>query len=811
LSLLPSGPGAIPRSFWFSRNNRSTTMHRNPTSTERPPPRYMASKPVDMSRQPLRYARRPIYVLTAYLLLLVVPWLCVCVINRRTTSDPLGIIMQHELDKYRRWLSVASFLSILAAVVALPCVAALLAYGAVVFSQRRSKQQSLTVRQLLAISDLKWTAFVSSGESSSFLLLATGLLLLTAVQPPLQALLMPASSRLVYPCDSPRHLGKWDRTCDGMGGHAQKVGKDAEPVLLREADAPLIVSAVRSKMVSITSSDIQENLWRDGDTHRSFTTGEHQTYNDSFWVSAVPSGAMTGPLRQHSIRLSSSVDCVVASRDEFPASCEGYATSLEGFGVVVRTCMPGSRANTANGVPPRRRQDVEEVLLIDAQISEEAAKSKDLLQEPAENVTIKCVAKTTRAFFEIDNLHRESRPSEIIDEWPTDEDMVHFHDYDWLGKLITKDSQDDWDRDRFAGWTSLQGPLRSTAEALFGDGSYPQAVFDFLRQTFPDQQLPDNVASDSTVRDATRKACALEAPFSAWQLPYNSENDEYDSWFASAYQGCALKEIPKTLFRIAQGLQYEKVAKSTLGVGMYLSNAAVLQDAASNDAARTIYNLTGTDFVAPRYTRGATVVISLLISAQAIALILLVCYIYSLPTWTDTLDAFAMMRLGAHLRDSVQMPLLGRVNREELAVLGETDGLLGIVPGVVDDSEDDLELAALASSSATRRDDAPAHQYAMVSPLSPTSTVSSREASMPPIHARQDATRPGMDTNELSDYLQGAPPASPTVSSARSPSPPPPYIPPRSPNRGQRVRGPIGLALGAPGLITRALWTRYKP
>ncbi|KAK1984801.1 hypothetical protein LZ30DRAFT_585431 [Colletotrichum cereale] len=763
-----------------------------------------------MSRQPLRYARRPIYILAAYLLLLVVPWLCVCIINRRTTSDPWGIIMQHDLDSYRRWLSAASFLGILAAVAALPCVAALLAYGAVVFSQRRSKQQSLTVRQLLAISDLKWTAFVSSSESSSYLLLATGLLLLAAVQPPLQALLMPASNRLLYPCDSSRQLSKWDRSCDGVETRTQKVGKDAEPVLLRETGAPLIVDAVRSKMVNITSADIQENLWRDEDTQRSFMTGENQTYNESFWVSAVSAGATTGPLRQHSIRLSSSAECEVADRDAFPVSCDGYATFLEGFGIVVRTCMPGSHTNTVNGVPPRRRQDVEETLFIDAQISAEAANSKDFLPEPAENVTIKCVAKTTRAFFEIGNLHTGSRPSEIVDEWPAD--MTHFHDYDWLGNLITNVSQDDWNRDRFAGWTSQQGPLRSTAEALFGNGSYPQAVFDFLRQTFPDQQLPDSKAApDGTVRDATRKACALEAPFSAWQLPYNSENDEYDSWFASVYQACSLKELPKTLFRIAQGLQYEKVAKSTLGVGMYLSNAAVLQDAASNDAARTIYNLTGTGFVAPRYSPGAAVAISLLISAQAIALILLVCYIYSLPTWTDTLDAFAMMRLGAHLRDSVELPVLGRVKQGEVAVLGETDGLLGVVPRMVGGSEEDVELAALAPSSATRRDEAPAHQYAMVSPLSPTSTVSSREALMSPTHARQGATMPGMDASELSDYLQGAPPASSSVSSTRSPSPPPPYIPARSLNRGQRVGGPFRLALGAPGLITGALWARYRP
>ncbi|KAK2031862.1 hypothetical protein LX32DRAFT_612935 [Colletotrichum zoysiae] len=762
-----------------------------------------------MSQQPLRYARRPVYILAAYLFLLVVPWLCVCVVNRRTTSDPWGIIMRDDLASYRRWLGAASFLGTVAAVAALPCVAALLAYGAVVFSQRQSKQQSLTVRQLLAISDLKWTAFVSSGESSSYLLLATGLLLLAAVQPPLQALSMPATSRLVYPCDSSRRLDKWDRSCDGVETRAQKVGKDAEPVLLRETSAPLIVGAVRSKMVNITSADIQENLWRDGDTQRSFMTGEAQAYNESFWVSAVPSGATTGPLRQHSIRLSSSVGCQAAGRDAFPVSCDGYATSLEGFGVVVRTCMPGSRENTDNGIPPRRRRDVEETLFIDAQIGAEAARSKDFLPEPAENVTIKCVARTTRAFFEIGNLHTGTRPSGIVDEWPADEDMAHFHDYDWLGNLITNSSQDDWNRDRFAGWTSPQGPLRSTAEALFGNGSYPQAVFDFLRQALPDQQLPDN--QDGAVRDATRKACALEAPFRAWQLPYNSDNDEFDSWFASVYQACSLEGLPKTLFRIAQGLQYDKVAKSTLGVGMYLSNAAVLQDAASNDAARTIYNLTGAGFVAPRHSLGATVAISLLIGAQAVALVLLVCYIYSLPTWTDTLDAFAMMRLGAHLRGSVELPVLGRVSRREVAVLGETDGLLGVVPGTAGDSEGDVELAALAPSSATRGDEAPAHHYAMVSPLSPTSTTSSRDALMPPTHARPDATMPGMDASELSDFLQGAPPATPPASSAHGPSPPPPYMPARSPSRGQRVGGPFRLALGAPGLITGALWARYRP
>lgn len=356
--------------------------------------------------------------------------------------------------------------------------------------------------------------------------------------------------------------------------------------------------------------------------------------------------------------------------------------------------------------------------------------------------------------------------------------------------------------------------MRTTAEALFGEGSYPQAVFDFLGQTFPDRQIPDKSASEEAFRDATRKACALEAPLSAWQLPYNSRNDDYDSWYPSIYRTCALNELPKTLFRIAQGLQHLTVTQSTLGVGMYLSNVAVLQDAASNDAARTIYNLTGTEFVAPRYSQGPTIAISMLIGLQALILALLVCYIYSLPTWTDTLDAFAMMRIGAKLRGTMNVPLLSRVNTEELGTLDETDGLLGVIPGRARGPEEDLELAAMASaSSSTQINETHPHRYEMVSPLSPTSTVSSRDLSTSPAQAHQPsgATMPGMPTSELSSYLQGAPPVSPTVSSVRSPSPPPPYLPARSPDRDQSARGPFELGLGAPGLITRAFWAGYRP
>ncbi|TDZ29290.1 hypothetical protein C8035_v011289 [Colletotrichum spinosum] len=405
-------------------------------------------------------------------------------------------------------------------------------------------------------------------------------------------------------------------------------------------------------------------------------------------------------------------------------------------------------------LPPRRRQDIEETLFIEARIGPEAARASDFESISADNFTVKCAARTTRAFFELPNLHTDLRPSAPIDEWPLDEDMeAKFHDYDWDGNLITRDWKEGWNRDVYSGWTSSQGPLRSTVEALFGNESYPRVMLDFLGETFPDGNIPDNFnTSDEASRASQRKGCAIDPPLRAWQLPYNSRNDKFDDWYPSIYNGCTLKKLPKSLFRMAQGLQHSAV--STLGVGMYLANVGVLQDAASSDAARMIYNLTGADFVAPRYNFGAVFTLSVLLGLQVLLLALLTYYIYSLPTWTDTLDGIAMMRIGTQLRDSALLTSLRRVDEDDMVRLGEIDGLVGVVPRPGSTPEDDLELAAMATT--LRQSMGASHQYEIVRPASPASTVPSVDLPAVPQQTRQPAqsTLPGMSASDFSSYLQ---------------------------------------------------------
>ncbi|BCS01428.1 uncharacterized protein AKAW2_51769A [Aspergillus luchuensis] len=51
------------------------------------------------------------------------------------------------------------------------------------------------------------------------------------------------------------------------------------------------------------------------------------------------------------------------------------------------------------------------------------------------------------------------------------------------------------------------------------------------------------------------------------------------------------------------------------------------------------------------------------------------------PTWTESFDAFAMLRIGVQLAERkdvrAQMPLLGNAETEDTAILDRTDGIIG--------------------------------------------------------------------------------------------------------------------------------------
>ncbi|KAG7117611.1 hypothetical protein HYQ44_006236 [Verticillium longisporum] len=94
-----------------------------------------------------------------------------------------------------------------AAVVTIPFVSALLAYGAAAHVERKNGKQKLTMRQLLGLADRNWVTMDPThlhrapGDRSAFLYIATLFILISAIQLPLRTYLAPIGSRPAIAAD----------------------------------------------------------------------------------------------------------------------------------------------------------------------------------------------------------------------------------------------------------------------------------------------------------------------------------------------------------------------------------------------------------------------------------------------------------------------------------------------------------------------------------------------------------------------------------------------------------------------------------
>ena len=150
------------------------------------------AKAVKESAVPLlRYRRTSLWLLACYLPFLILPWILTCIMANRPPSLPSYYDQKGEYCYYTYlsmlfWLAFVRILNSIAAVLVVPITSALLAQGAVVYTQRRKSEQKLNLRQTFALSDRGWTdipilwsAYRKRGMASKYLKLAACLLLLS--------------------------------------------------------------------------------------------------------------------------------------------------------------------------------------------------------------------------------------------------------------------------------------------------------------------------------------------------------------------------------------------------------------------------------------------------------------------------------------------------------------------------------------------------------------------------------------------------------------------------------------------------------
>lgn len=147
------------------------------------------------SIRPLRYRKRSLILLLCYLPFLIVPWVLTCIMAIRPPSLPSYYNQKGEYGANLYlvmlfWMGFIRVLNSIASLLTVPVVSALLAQGAVVFSQRRKVKQALNLRQTFTLADRGWNDIPtlwaarhsSTGMGSKYLWLAAALLLLSKVE-----------------------------------------------------------------------------------------------------------------------------------------------------------------------------------------------------------------------------------------------------------------------------------------------------------------------------------------------------------------------------------------------------------------------------------------------------------------------------------------------------------------------------------------------------------------------------------------------------------------------------------------------------
>jgi hypothetical protein len=230
------------------------------------------------------------------------------------------------------------------------------------------------------------------------------------------------------------------------------VSFEPEPADMALFPLNLAVQEVSKNILIASDQDVQLHLWPPpykspddsiGPSRSTFSWwlsstvprfGNRSNTNVPFFTSAVPNGTTTGVLRQHAIRMNSSVKCSNVSHDRFPETCLGNRPFEASFATKkpttfsIKVCGPGDY-----GIFPwnltRERQDISEELFIDLYLLDRES-SGATISPDVKNATLYCTANTTRGYFELGNYRNGYSPGPLLDHWPEPADMLeNYNDY----------------------------------------------------------------------------------------------------------------------------------------------------------------------------------------------------------------------------------------------------------------------------------------------------------------------------------------------------------------------------------------------
>ncbi|KAH8647705.1 hypothetical protein BX600DRAFT_475743 [Xylariales sp. PMI_506] len=692
-------------------------MESAPHAAQAAPPAYAqdetaAAKPGNQRPVSLRRYKRTALLFGAYLVLLIFPWVMICVLDVRPLSrhgtsyfDAAGRVTDGEARTVDRLYTAMRALWIVTAFVSVPATSALLNQVAVGLAQRRHANQKLSAAQLFDLADAPWSRLLwvtDAGDLKSRLgyRAAWALVMLAALQLILQSVLVfPEQISVVTNVDVPGvDVDDYLLTRRYLIG-----GYDAGPGSLARTAPDPIVQELSSRMNAMDPYAPSPNLWPEPFDHSRMDTSvsgsvlhDYLSEGFSIFASSIPAGFNTGVLRYHATRLNSTGSCVVISSSEYPESCSG-TNSFAGDVTIpdqlqFRWCIPGWGSDI-RWSSTRDRQDITEDLYWDVSLPTGTAPGETGLG--SSGFTLHCSASSTMGTFELPSFKNQGVIGSLLEEWPSEEELEEFNDLDNGNEALgeTDDSGGSTTLSYYVdpGYESTPftpGPLMTAMRALLGNSSWLAPVVN--------GSLSD--ASPELAATIYLDICNNGVPLVWLNDVYSSLKTGADlctdaqSWVAEGYA------VTNTAGIIFQWLSAWYPVETTLDIGGYtyeaknttaliravthLANEALMSVGSTMTAssgARTIYTSSGITIVKPSVSLAAKIVISVVLLLQVAGLIALFVFILRVPVFARRFDALTMAAIGAQFAwCEVPLPPLGRPRaKSHLKNLHEFDGVIG--------------------------------------------------------------------------------------------------------------------------------------
>ncbi len=657
-----------------------------------------------------------LWLILLYAFIAILAWTITCVlcyqpIGIPTYFDQAGNYSRSRYETTDNWRKASSVgLSILG-VISIPVTSAICAKAAAVYCQRCSdaKAPSLSLRQMLALADKGWSdsatlldvvrPSTSRRTRSPLLILSTGLVAIgkwrrltcfaELTEHGLTAFMIPIIQTSLMGTEHIRVLSAQDVI------FATFLGFQVTPQNLVSLSNTSVMDNVISSTITGKLGDKQPSLWSFDQDNFGITSVDANISNSSSFndlpkeqfIAAFPVGTNTGVLRDLTLRLNVSVTCTLVPQSDFPSTCPGAYPLSETFSNIniststpfgdlthpryrARICASGN-----TGVSPRKntadRQDISEEFWLDYQRTPQPSDGGVWgITDGGSNYTQHCYGNSTLGYFELPNYWNGNVAGPLLDKVPPNGPNLTY----WNGdpQELTADVPGETEADDSG--MGVPGPFLTAIMAIFG----PNTFFNTAAAN-----------SNWTSKYTTQSVCTqLRYPFTSLSS-YSSPGagDFTIDWTPSNAQlTCPSTDpsddpAPPLLRALMSWLPNFGDANNTIAALTLTTYAAAnaILNVGPDLYTTTGYFLStspGTDIQKPSISLAGIVVVSLLLAIQIIGLMLLAIYASRRATWTESLDAWVMLRLGAEIGRE-ELPAVSALEAKEAEVLDEQKGWVG--------------------------------------------------------------------------------------------------------------------------------------